>query len=46
MGRSSRVGEADGELGALVGERTALDCAPVQRDEDFQWGAPCYVLLE
>ena len=30
-----RVGESDGELGAFVGERTALDRAPVQRDEDF-----------
>ena len=30
-----RTGEADGELGAFLGERTALDRAPVQRDEDF-----------
>ena len=33
-----RIGEADGELGAFVGERTALDRASVQRDEDFPWG--------
>ena len=30
-----RTGEADGELGAFLGERTALDRAPVQGDEDF-----------
>ena len=30
-----RIGEADGELGAFLGERTALDRASVQRDEDF-----------
>ncbi len=30
-----RIGEADGELGAFLGERTALDRASVQHDEDF-----------
>ena len=33
-----RTGEADGELGAFLGECTALDRASVQRDEDFPWG--------